>query len=63
MAKQKHQTTKKPRWGGTITKKRLYSQESLLKAIQAVKDKRMSFGGAARHFGVPKTTVVDRWSY
>ena len=41
-------------------KKRTYPLENLQKAVQAVKDKRMSFGEAARHYQVPKTTVVDR---
>jgi transposase-like protein len=37
-----------------------YSQELILQAIEAVRNKEMTMGEAAKHFGVPKTTIFDR---
>ncbi len=37
-----------------------YDQEMLRRAVQEVVDKNMSFGEAANHYGVPKTTIHDR---
>lgn len=37
-----------------------YTDAVFLEALQAVKDKRMSVREAAKHYGVPKTTLLDR---
>lgn len=37
-----------------------YTQEMLQEAIEAVKEGGMAVRQAARQFGVPKTTLVDR---
>jgi hypothetical protein len=37
-----------------------YTEETFLKALQAVKDKRMSLRDAQKEYGVPKTTLIDR---
>ena len=37
-----------------------YTEETFLKALKAVKDKRMSLRDAQKEYGVPKTTLIDR---
>jgi hypothetical protein len=37
-----------------------YTQAIFEEAFQAVKDKTMSLREAAQHYGVPKTTLIDR---
>lgn len=37
-----------------------YTQAVFLEAMEAVQEKRMSFREAAKHYGVPKTTLIDR---
>ena len=37
-----------------------YTEETFLKALQAVKDKRMTLRDAQKEYGVPKTTLIDR---
>lgn len=39
-----------------------YTQETLQEAIEAVKKGRMTLRKAAQHYGVPKTTMLDRIS-
>lgn len=37
-----------------------FSQEALDCALNAVTSKKMTLGGAAKHYGVPKSTLYDR---
>ena len=37
-----------------------YPKNAMLSAINAVKNKQMSYGEAAKHYGVPKTTIYER---
>lgn len=58
----------RPKKASSIDKSRIrkgnyrtrYDQEMLKRAVQEVVDKTMSFGEAAKHYGVPKTTIHDR---
>jgi predicted DNA-binding protein (UPF0251 family) len=37
-----------------------YPEDAMLKAMRKVKSKEMTYGEAAKHYGVPKTTLHDR---
>ena len=38
---------------------RQYTEEALFKAVEAVKEKKMSTREAAQCYGIPKSTIID----